>query len=119
MSEPKQVGFSDKVAGAISYITVVPAIAFLILVPYKKSAFVRYHAWQSIFLNFAFLTLGYLLNMAITSSGRTIMILGASTIYLVVILWCFFWVIGAITALRGKSVKLPFIGNLAERQSNG
>jgi hypothetical protein len=33
MSESKQDGFSDNAAGAIAYITVFPAIAFLVLVP--------------------------------------------------------------------------------------
>jgi uncharacterized membrane protein len=51
MPEPNQSGLSDNAAGAIAYITIVPAIVFLVLEPYNKSAFIRFHAWQSIFFS--------------------------------------------------------------------
>ncbi len=46
-------GLSDNAAGAIAYITIIPAIIFLIVEPYNKNSFVRFHAWQSIFLGIA------------------------------------------------------------------
>ena len=47
--EPLQ-GLSDNAAGAIAYITIIPAIVFLLVEPYNKKPFVRFHAWQCIFL---------------------------------------------------------------------
>lgn len=119
MTEPKQVGISDKAAGAIAYITVFPAIAFLVLVPYKKSLFVRFHAWQSIFLNFIALIISYLLNLFAGGGGLTagkILIQGSG---LLVYFWIVVWAFCAVCALGGKSLKLPIIGKLAERQANG
>ena len=42
-------GLSDNAAGGLSYVTIIPAIVFLIVEPFKKSSYVRFHAWQSIF----------------------------------------------------------------------
>jgi uncharacterized membrane protein len=35
------------------------------------------------------------------------------------IFWVLVWVICALIALYGKRFKLPFIGNMAEKQANG
>ena len=43
-------GLSDNAAGALAYLTVIPAIIFLIVEPYNKNSFVRFHSWQCIFL---------------------------------------------------------------------
>jgi uncharacterized membrane protein len=55
MNEPTpstvtQSGLSDNAAGGLAYITIIPAIIFLIVEPYNRSSFVRFHAWQCIFL---------------------------------------------------------------------
>src|SRR5258708_31835871 len=41
-------GMTDNMAGALSYITIV-GIIFLLIEPYNKNKFVRFHAFQSIF----------------------------------------------------------------------
>ena len=38
---------------------------------------------------------------------------------LIVYFWIALWVFCALAALSGKSLKLPIIGKLAERQANG
>jgi len=119
MPESKQVGLSDKAVGAIAYITFLPAVAFLILVPYKKSPFVRFHAWQSIFLNFVALVLSYLLGLFIgggSIAAATAAILGS---WMILYFWIIVWAFCALFAFSGKSLKLPIIGKLAERQANG
>jgi len=42
-------GLTDNVAGMLAYVTIVPAIIFLVMEPYNKSRFIRFHAFQSIF----------------------------------------------------------------------
>ena len=42
-------GLTDNVAGALAYLTIIPAILFLVLEPFNKRRFVRFHAFQSIF----------------------------------------------------------------------
>ena len=46
-------GLADNVAGMLAYFTIIPAIIFLVLEPYNRSRFVRFHAWQSIIFNVA------------------------------------------------------------------
>jgi uncharacterized membrane protein len=119
MPDSKQVGLSDKAAGAIAYITVFPAIAFLIMVPYKKSPFVRFHAWQSIFLNFVALVLSYILDMFVGGNTVTAGKIAIQGTWLIVYFWIVVWAFCALTAFSGKSLKLPILGKLAEKQANG
>ena len=51
--QPVQSGLSNNAAGALAYVTIIPAIIFLIIEPYNRNSFVRFHAWQSIFLGIA------------------------------------------------------------------
>src|SRR5580692_11390896 len=48
--EVSQTGLSDTAASGLAYITIVPAIIFLVVAPYNQNATIRFHAWQSIFL---------------------------------------------------------------------
>jgi uncharacterized membrane protein len=50
MTESTPTGLSDNSAGALAYVTFIPAIVFLAMPPYNQSPYVRFHAWQSIFL---------------------------------------------------------------------
>ncbi|MGD0546775.1 MAG: hypothetical protein ABR991_02975 [Terracidiphilus sp.] len=119
MSETKQSGFSDNTAGALAYITPLPAIAFLILVPYKKSLFVRFHAWQSILLTFFAIVISCLLTVVLGWLGISGKVLMLPATWLIAILWLILWAFCAINALSGKSAKLPIIGAYAEKQANG
>jgi uncharacterized membrane protein len=40
---------ADNVAGMLAYITIIPAIVFLVMEPYNRNRFIRFHSWQSIF----------------------------------------------------------------------
>ena len=44
-------GLEDNVAGMLAYITIIPAIIFLVVEPFNKRRFVRFHSFQSIFFN--------------------------------------------------------------------
>src|SRR5260370_19450418 len=41
-------GLSESIAGALAYFTFVPALLFLLVDPYKKDRFVRFHSFQCI-----------------------------------------------------------------------
>ena len=64
MTETTQTGLTDNTAGAVSYLTFIPAVIFLILAPYNTKPYVRFHSWQSILLNAAafvvWIVLGFL-----------------------------------------------------------
>jgi hypothetical protein len=51
--QPAQSGLSDNAAGALAYVTFIPAIIFLIVEPYNKNSYIKFHSWQSIFLGIA------------------------------------------------------------------
>ncbi|HUV69686.1 MAG TPA: hypothetical protein VMW15_08490 [Terracidiphilus sp.] len=117
MSEPNPSDLSDHAACAIAYITIVPAIVFLVLPPYNASPNVRFHAWQSIFLNLASIVLMIALSFFTVFS----LIFGAFFLLLLtrLVLLALFvlWVICVVKAMNGQRFKLPLIGDLAEKQA--
>src|ERR1700735_4277699 len=62
VSETTHSGISENSLGAASYLTVIPAIVFLAIAPYNRSANVRFHAWQSIALGASAFLLNFALN---------------------------------------------------------
>jgi uncharacterized membrane protein len=115
MSQPDQSGISDNAAGAIAYITFVPAIVFLVLPPYCKSSFVRFHAWQSIFLTLVAIVVSFALSIILPFSLIFAGFLFVAFTWLVWIAWILLWIICGIEAVNGKRFKLPIIGALAEK----
>jgi len=105
----QQGGLSENAAGAIAYITFIPAILFLIMEPYNRSSFVRFHSWQSIFLGIAVIAVNLVLGI--------IPVIGWIIAPLLSIGFLIVWVIVLIKASKGERYKLPFIGNLAEQQA--
>jgi uncharacterized membrane protein len=111
-------GLSDNAAGGLSYITIVPAVVFLILAPFKTSSYVRFHAWQSIFFYVAWAVVHILVEV--------VQNLVPTVVFLTLTLWQFvdlaFFVVLVIvfvSAFNGKRFMLPIIGGLAEKQANG
>lgn len=109
-------GLSDNGAGALSYITFIPAVIFLAMPPYNKSSYVRFHAWQSIFLTVACV----LLFVVLAILGR-IPFLGLIVLPVMFIadLGIFIlWIIVVLKAVNGQKFKIPIIGGLAESQAS-
>jgi uncharacterized membrane protein len=106
--QPAQSGLSDNAAGALAYITIIPAIIFLVVEPYNKNSYIKFHAWQSIFLGIAAFVLGFI--NVIPILGQIIFLLGMLGIFVA-------WIIVVLKALKGQRFKLPVIGNLAEKQA--
>src|SRR5437016_5100942 len=46
-------GLAENVAGMLAYVTFIPAIIFLLLEPYSRNRFIRFHSFQCIFLSVA------------------------------------------------------------------
>lgn len=104
-------GMSDNVAGALAYFGgIVTGVIFLVLAPYNQSKFVRFHAFQSIFLCVAWivfsLVAGMLLHILMFVVGPLIFLGG-------IVLWLYMMY----SAFNNQKVKLPFIGDLAEKQA--
>jgi uncharacterized membrane protein len=103
-------GLTDNMAGMLAYVTVIPAIIFLVLEPYNRKPFVRFHSFQCIFFALALLivhvalwfvpVIGWAISMLVS--------LGAFILWLVLLL----------KAYQGQVFKLPVIGDMAEKQAN-
>ena len=114
-------GMSDNVAGMLAYVTIIPAIIFLVMAPYNKNRFVRFHSWQNIFLHIAAIALCIAL-MIIAVVLAFIPILGHIIAFLLwAVLWIgllIVWIILLMKANQGQMYKLPVIGDLAEKQAS-
>lgn len=118
MSETNRSRLSDNGIAALSYITFVPAILFLILPRYNRSSYVRFHAWQSLLLNVVVFLLSFIVTYLLMPhmlSAATILLFIDRVIWGV---WLGIWVVWSIAALNGKMLKLPFLGALADKEAN-
>jgi uncharacterized membrane protein len=109
-------GLTDNVAGMLAYFTIIPAILFLVMEPYNKSRFVRFHSFQCLFFAVAWTVLWIALNIIVH-----IPILGWLTILiwpLVGLAGLIIWIILVLKANQGQMYKLPMIGDMAEKQAN-
>jgi uncharacterized membrane protein len=114
-------GLSPNAAAAISYLTVIPSIIFLVLEPYKNMKLVKFHSIQNIALavimTAAFILLGILsaiLGMVIPVIGGLIFL---ALDFAVGVLFFIAWLIAVIKASKGEFFKLPFIGAFAAKQA--
>ncbi len=110
-------GLSDNAAGGLSYITIVPAIVFLIVAPFKNSSYVRFHAWQSIFF-FVSWAVVHILVTVVQNLVPTVLFLTLTLWQLVDLAFFVVLVIVFISAFNGKRFMLPIIGGLAEKQAS-
>jgi uncharacterized membrane protein len=109
-------GMTDNAAGMLAYITIIPAIIFLVVEPYNKSRFIRFHAWQCVFFNVAWVALWIALRIVVH-----IPLFGWLTLLvwpLVMLAGFIVWIVLLLKANQGQMYKLPVIGDLAEKQAN-
>lgn len=109
-------GLTDNVAGMIAYITIIPAIVFLVMEPYNGNRFVRFHSFQCLFFAVAWTVLWIALGVV-----AHIPLLSRMTI----LLWplvslggLILWIVLLLKANQGQMYKLPVIGDMAEKQAN-
>ena len=103
----QQGGLSETAAGVVAYITIIPAIIFLVMEPYNRSFFIRFHAWQSIFFGITVAVVHFVLGV--------IPILGWILLLPVGLAFLILWIFVMIKASKGERYKIPFIGNFAEQ----
>jgi uncharacterized membrane protein len=116
MSDSNPTGLSDNAAGGLAYITIIPAIVFLIIAPFKSSSYVRFHAWQSIFFFVAWAVVDILVGLVQNLVPSTVF-LTLTVLQLVGLAFFVVLVIVFVSAFNGKRIQLPIIGGLAEKQA--
>ena len=118
MNQTQQSGGLDQnIAGALSYIFFVVAIVWLVIEPFKNNKFIRFHAFQSLFLAAASvvffiggsIVLG-ILPVVGALIGLLVIPLGSLAFFVI-------WIICIIKAYQNEEYKLPIIGKLAAEQA--
>ncbi len=101
-------------ASALCYLLgFITGIIFLVLAPYNTNKTVRFHAFQSIFLNVAWFVLSIVLTiLSVMTHGIAFLLFPILNLGLFLL-----WLYMMYTAYNGKKIKLPFAGDLAEKQA--
>jgi uncharacterized membrane protein len=115
-------GMTNNVAACLSYLVGwITGLIFLVIEPYKNDKFVRFHAFQSIFLNVAVIAvwIGAMILSTILgfiTHGLGFFIMGP----LMMLVWLgvvVAVVICMIKAYGNQQFKLPIIGDMAAKQA--
>ena len=109
---------SENLAGALAYFTILPAILFLFVEPYRKNIFVRFHALQCFLYTAAIVLLGvalrfadYVLFVIPVLGPLLVVVIDAVAALAAILLWC----VLVAKAWRGETFKIPLLGDFAER----
>jgi uncharacterized membrane protein len=106
------------IAGALAYFTFIPAITFLILAPYNKNRFVRFHSVQCLLFWGAGILAAIAVKLA-TLALFIIPVLGPLLVVLVtavtVLAAVVTWLVLLVKAFQGEMFKLAVLGDIAER----
>ncbi|HEV8182970.1 MAG TPA: DUF4870 domain-containing protein [Candidatus Angelobacter sp.] len=115
---------TNNVAGCLCYLVGwITGLIFLVIEPYKNDKFVRFHAFQSIFLNVAVIAvwIGAMILSTILgfiTRGLGFFIMGP----LMMLIWVGVLVVVVICMIKAygnQQFKLPIIGDLAAKQAGG
>jgi uncharacterized membrane protein len=116
--QPAASGMTDNVASALCYaLGFITGILFLVLAPYNQNRNVRFHAFQSIFLNIGVFVFSFALSILLGIFHFLGAIFG---LFLVPLIWLGFfilWLYLMFSAYQNKKVVLPIIGPLAQQQA--
>lgn len=104
---------AENVAGMLAYFTIIPAIVFLLVEPYNRNRFVRFHSFQCLFtagalivIHIALSIVGYALPLIILPVWG---LLGLAELAL--------WILLVVKAYQHEMFKLPVVGDMAEKQA--
>jgi uncharacterized membrane protein len=107
-------GLTENLAGAFAYVTFLPAVGFLLLPPFNNNQFVRFHAYQCIFLTVAWLVVSF-------ASTLLSPVFGWAGVFILPLVWLAaigLWIVLIFKAFQGRTFKLPVIGDWAERRAS-
>ena len=105
-------GLADNVASALCYLLgLITGILFLVLTPYNKNRAIRFHAFQSIFLNVVCIAASVVLNVVLAMLHLWALYPLVSLAFLATFIFML------LMAYQGKKIVLPVIGPLAQQQA--
>jgi len=111
---------ADNVAGMLCYIAgLITGIIFLVIEPYNKKPNIRFHAFQSIFLHVGIIIFYILFGIVIGILMRVVGLFGILGLLSPLLMLVFFglWIYLLFATYQGKTIVLPIIGPLAQKQA--
>ncbi len=115
LAAPAAQSLPNNVAGALAYVTPIPAIIFLLIDPFKTIRFVRFHSLQSII----FCVTAFVLQFALGIVSVALSFMGIPFIGLLSTLISIgifvLWIVLVIKAYQGQEFQLPVISGLAAK----
>lgn len=116
-----QAGMADNMAAALCYLLgLLTGILFLVLEPYNRNKLIRFHAFQSIFFNVAYIGVWIvvmILSIALGALPVIGWIFGILLHFAVMIGFFIMWIVLMYKAYNNEKMVLPIIGALAEKQA--
>ncbi|HZQ96608.1 MAG TPA: hypothetical protein VFA67_16480 [Candidatus Sulfotelmatobacter sp.] len=114
-------GLTSNLAGALAYaLGLITGILFLVLDPYKRDRFVRFHAMQSVIFSMACIafSIAWRILVAVLSSINPWIALATMPVRLLISLGFFcLWLYVIFQAYNQREYRIPFIGGIAARQA--
>lgn len=115
-------GLTPNVAGALAYLVgAITGILFLVIDPFKADRFVRFHAFQSIFFNLAWIAfwiIWTIIGLVLSAVSHGLFFIIQLPINLIITVGGFCaWIYLMYSAYQGKMFQLPIIGPLAASQA--
>ncbi len=103
----------ENIAGMLAYFTIIPAIIFLLIEPYNRNRFVRFHSFQCLFTCAALIVLQIVLSFF----SYIIPVLMFGVYGLLGLAELALWILLVVKAYQHEMFKLPIVGDLAEKQA--
>jgi uncharacterized membrane protein len=113
-------GLPERLAGALCYF-ILPSIVFLLVPPYKRNRFLRFHSFQCIGMALALVVFIAILRICgvllffIPVLGPLLVSLVSMVVTLAFVM---IWIVLVVKALQGEMYRLPLIGEFAAQQSS-
>jgi len=110
-------GLSENAACALCYLLgLVTGIIFLVMAPYNANPRIKFHAWQSIMFNIAWIGLWIVLNI-LTSMAHVFALLLLPIYALISFAGFLFWLFLMWKAYQGENFEIPVVGPFARQQA--
>jgi uncharacterized membrane protein len=119
-AQAPSIGLTSNIAAALAYVLgFITGIIFLVLEPYKRDRFVRFHAMQSILYSAACIVfrIAWSILVSISMSFTAWMAVVLVPVGLLIALGMFvFWLYLMYQAYSNREFRIPFIGAIAAKQ---
>src|SRR5271167_3135410 len=105
---------AENVAGMLAYFTIIPAIIFLLIEPYNRNRFVRFHSFQCLFTCVALI----ILQIVLSVFSHILPLLMFPVWGLLWLAELALWILLVVKAYQHEMFKLPIVGDFAEQQAD-